>query len=575
MTGYHAAFVVLWRAFLSQFLASESVNSDVQLRRTIIWVLAFLVTPCLYLTAIVLPTFEIVRLVAAARHAPEMIERMLAQLAVIYVSYSIVTTGLITVFVWDALSFDRRDAMVIGPLPLTGPTIIAAKLAALVTFLLGTSLAVNLSAGVPYALITGSNDGVAKIIWHLTGYLAGTLGGAVFIFSTIVAARGLMILIGGARMASSVGSLLQFLFVSAVLCFVLVPVAMGKTQPIFLAATAAGWMPTNWYFGLFEWLRGSAQPEVRVLADRALIALAVAVGAAVAVTFLGFWRQMQSALAPQQPSGFHPLFQVRRAIGGFIVRRDGVARGILDFILMTLGRNSEQRAYMGIGAAIAVGVISVALSRKFGGLEALMRPRTIVLWMPLVFGYWIAIGLRASFFVPSDLRASWSFYANATAMRSSYWSAVRASMIAVVLLPAITVNAILVAPLLGLSIAARHTLVIAAVLILTVELLSLTVKFIPYTRVYEPGHAKLKTRWPLYLIGMFLVAYVPVRFELALLANGSSLLWAAAAVAVGIVAAEIIGHRTALTWSIEPVELEDSEAATVLNIGNVSRTARL
>src|SRR5436190_10672506 len=200
MTRRGAPFVVLWRAFLSQFLASESVNSDMQLRRTIIWVLAFLLTPCLYLTAIVLPTFEIVRLVAAARHAPEMIDQMLAQLSVIYVSYSIVTTGLITVFVWDALSFDRRDAMVIGPLPLTGPTIIAAKLAALVTFLLGTSLAVNLSAGVPYALITGSPEGVVKIIRHLTGYLAGTLGAAGFVFSAIVAARGLMLLVGGARL---------------------------------------------------------------------------------------------------------------------------------------------------------------------------------------------------------------------------------------------------------------------------------------------------------------------------------------------------------------------------------------
>jgi hypothetical protein len=330
-------------------------------------------------------------------------------------------------------------------------------------------------------------------------------------------------------------------------------------------------MPTNWYFGLFEWLRGSARPGVRVLADRALVALLLSVGVAVAVTFLGFWRQMQSALAPQQPSGFFPLFRMRRAIGAVIVRGDGVARGIVDFILMTLGRNGEQRAYIGIGAAIAVGVTSVALSRRFDGLDALMQPRTIVLWAPLVFGYWIAIGLRASFFVPSELRASWSFYANANAAGSSYRSAVRASMIAVALLPAVAVNAMLVAPLVGLKIAAAHTLVVAVVLILMVDMLSLTINFIPYTRVYEPGHAKLKTRWPLYLIGMFMVAYVPVRFELAALANNLSLLWVAAGAAAGTAAAEIVARRTAIEWKIEPGELEDSEAATVLNIGNVSR----
>jgi hypothetical protein len=144
-------------------------------------------------------------------------------------------------------------------------------------------------------------------------------------------------------------------------------------------------------------------------------------------------------------------------------------------------------------------------------------------------------------------------------------------MIAVALLPAVAVNAMLVAPLVGLKIAAAHTLVVAVVLILMVDMLSLTINFIPYTRVYEPGHAKLKTRWPLYLIGMFMVAYVPVRFELAALANNLSLLWVAAGAAAGTAAAEIVARRTAIEWKIEPGELEDSEAATVLNIGNVSR----
>jgi hypothetical protein len=42
-------FAVLWRAFFAQFFTSESVTSDDQLRQTIIWVLAFVITPCLLL----------------------------------------------------------------------------------------------------------------------------------------------------------------------------------------------------------------------------------------------------------------------------------------------------------------------------------------------------------------------------------------------------------------------------------------------------------------------------------------------------------------------------------------------
>ena len=239
---------------------------------------------------------------------------------------------------------------------------------------------------------------------------------------------------------------------------------------------------------------------------------------------------------------------------------------------MTLSRNSEQRAYIGIGGAVAVAVVCVALSIHFEGGASLMQPRTIVLWIPLVFGYWIAVGLRASFFLPSELGAAWAFHVNTGGGSPSYWSGVRAAMIPVVLFPALALNAIVIAPLLGWAVAASHTLVVSSVLIAMVELLSLTTDFVPYTRVYEPGHARLKTRWPLYLLGMFLVAYVPVRVELELRHHPLSILLFPAGAALVIVAAEMTGRRFGATWKMEAVEPEDSDAATVLNIGGVSRS---
>ena len=171
----------------------------------------------------------------------------------------------------------------------------------------------------------GSNDGFARRC--ITGDIWPEPGGATFVFGEC-RRSGLMVLLGS-RVAASMGPVLQFLFVSAVLCLFLVPSAMGKTQPIFLAATAAGWMPTNWYFGLFERLRGSPRPELVELSARALIALFVAIGGAVVITAAGFWRQMQWALAPQQASGLSLLLRCRRAVGYRIVGRDGVARGVV------------------------------------------------------------------------------------------------------------------------------------------------------------------------------------------------------------------------------------------------------
>ena len=197
-----------------------------------------------------MPDYEMLLMVAKARNMPQWVEIRLAQLAVLFVSYSMSTTGLLTVFIWDALVFDKRDAMVLGPLPLRGSTIVSAKLAALATFLVGTALAVNITSGVPFGFVTGGPAG--HILRHLAGHLSGTIGGAVFVFSTLVIVRGLLVLLVSAHAAATVGSFLQFLFLSGVLCFMMVPTAIGQVTP-----------PISWFAALFELIRGSRQRRYR------------------------------------------------------------------------------------------------------------------------------------------------------------------------------------------------------------------------------------------------------------------------------------------------------------------------
>ena len=154
-------------------------------------------------------------MVAKARNMPEMVETQLAQMAVLFVSYSMVSTGLLTVFIWDTLVFDKRDSMVLGPLPIRGRTVVAAKLAALATFLMGIALVVNLTSGLPFAFVTGATEGL--LLRHLAGHLSGTIGGAVFVFSALVVVRGLLVILVSPHFAATIGSLLQFVFLSGVL----------------------------------------------------------------------------------------------------------------------------------------------------------------------------------------------------------------------------------------------------------------------------------------------------------------------------------------------------------------------
>jgi hypothetical protein len=565
MTIGPPAFRILWRNFIEQFTANESATSDLQMRRAIVGVFAFLITPGIYIMMRSLGSFEILRLVAEARHMPQLVETRLAQMAVIFVAYSMVTTGLITAFIWDTLVFDKRDAMVLGPLPVSGTTIVFAKLAALATFLIGTALAINVTSGLPFGLVTGGNGGL--IIRHTLGHFAGTIGGAVFIFSILVVVRGLLVLFVSPQFAATVGSILQFVFLSAVLCFMIVPTAMGKTTPAFIDKSAGGWMPMAWFFGLFELIRGSKQQGLDVLALRASIALPIAVTGAIAVTFAGYWKQMRAALAPS--ARVAASARLRRGLARLLTGRDRIARGTSDFILTTLARSRPQQVPIAMTAAMAVGIISIAVSTRPGGIEALYQPRTVVLWIPLVLAYWIIIGLRSSFAMPTELPAAWVFRVHSRMPSPSYWLGIRAAMISFALLPALAVNTLVVLPLVGWRVAAWHMVFVCVAVTFGAQAGSIAIGSVPFTRAYPPGHTKLKTRWPLYLGGMYAMAYWPVRWELAALHDPSALLKLTGAGIVAIALLDVLGRYAALEWKVEPEPEfgDDPESLTFLNLG--------
>jgi hypothetical protein len=555
MSAVERPFTILWRLFVEQFAANESATSDVQMRRAIIGVITFLVTPGFFLMMRTMSGYELMVKMARFRNTPEIIEVFLAQMAVLFVSYSMISVGLLTVFIWDVLVFDKRDAMALGPLPLRGRTIVAAKVAALATFLVGTALAVNVISGVSFGFVTGTLDG--RILQHLAGHLSGTIGGAVFMFCTLVVVRGMLVLVVSERTAATVGSLLQFVFLSGVLCFMMVPTATGQVIP-----------PISWFAALFEWLRGSRAPAVPGLAQHALVVLPISIAGAVAVTFAGYWKQMRAALAPS--ARVAATARVRRRLAALITGRDRVARATSDFVLTTLARSRVQQAPIAIAAALGVAIISAALVTRDGGLAELRTPRTVVLWIPIVVGYWVVVGLRASFVLPTELKAAWAFSAHSRLPSASYWSGVRAAMIVFAMGPALLVDAVVVAPLLGWRVAAVHSPVIVLAIAIAAQFASLLVDGVPFTRAYPPGHAKLKTRWHLYLLGMWAIAYLPVRMELRVLNDPWGLVSLMAGGLALVTVLEIAGRYRARKWTM-PVDTElddaDPEALTFLNLG--------
>ena len=561
-------FAVLVRSFFEQFFSSETVTSEIQLRQTIIWVLAFLLMPSLFLVIEVLPAYRLTVL-----RDPAMAARIVTMLGSVFVTYTMVIVGFIAVFVWDSLTFDRRDAMVLGPLPMRGATIITAKLVALAAFLLGTAAIVNLITAVPFALSVGDHLGGEGLVRHFVACMTATLGAATFSFTSIVTLRGCATLIGGARLAAVFGSTLQFLFVSALLCVTIVVPAVSPAKMKLLDRGMTGWIPPAWFLGVFELLLGSTRPEYAVLAQRALVATTLAVLGGVIVSIVGFRRQMQLALTPSAFTGELGRARLQRIVTSWLVGGNRVARATCDFILLTIARNRAQQAPIAINAAIGVAIVVAGLVRYGTDLESLMRPRTAVLWIPLVLAFWVTVGLRASFFVPSELAASWSFRASAPDSGLTYWTAVRGSMLAFVMPPTLVLTVALLVPLVGWRVAAWHTVVVCALVMLLVQVFAMTIDYIPFTRAYVPGHAKLRARWPIYVVGMYGVAYWPVQFELRILHSPEAMVAMIVGLALSIAALDVVGRR--LAAKRQPLPLEESDEpfpdVTLLNLSGIAQ----
>jgi hypothetical protein len=412
--------------------------------------------------------------------------------------------------------------------------------------------------------------GLVAFVRYFAAYVAATIGAAVFVFAAIVTIRGAMTLVAGPRLALRLGSLLQFLFVGALLTFLLLLITArpGQARLMLFEAGSADWMPTGWFLALFEVVRGAARPELSVRAGRAVLGTTTALAGAVLVSIAGFKRQSQLALAPSPSVGAFARVRLGRIFVRLMTAGDPVAQATADFILLTLARCRAQQELIAINTAIGAAVVIAGLARGVHDLTSLTHPRTAVLWIPLVLAYSMVIGLRASFFVPSELRGSWTFRINGPGATTAYWSATRASMtVLVVPATALVAMAVLV-PLLGWRMAAIHTLSMSAVVMLLIEFVALTITFVPYTRPYPPGHANLKSLWWLYLLGLFPFAYWPARFALSSIRYPAALFEMIATLTVAIGALEIVGRRRAARWSAHEYDDQggDPHSATVLEI---------
>jgi hypothetical protein len=224
----NAPYRLLTRHFLRGFFENDLLSPDQGMEATLAPLLAAIAAP-----GLLLPMMWSFSYGWPYRRV-ETFQALAMRHEVLLVMYPMVIVALVTVLQWDSLYPDRRDAEVLGRLPVPTATLFWAKATALLLFVGLFGVASNGAASLVYPIVAnirpqpGSPGPLATCVAHLTA----TGGAAVFAVFVVLAGMGVMQLVLPARLRRTLSPLVQLASVLVlVLALLMLPFLMMAVDP--------------------------------------------------------------------------------------------------------------------------------------------------------------------------------------------------------------------------------------------------------------------------------------------------------------------------------------------------------
>jgi hypothetical protein len=481
------------------------------------------------------------------------------------IATTMAVVSLFSVLCWDSIFPDKRDVLVLAPLPVRAYTLFRAKLAALIAALSLSVISLNIFSGLvwPFLFSATNGGGFFGVIRSLAAYWI-TMGLAgFFMFCCVLGVQGVTSLVLPRQQFLRLSALLQagafFLFFGVYLLepSLETPKALAAPENQRLLAC----LPSYWFLGLFQQLNGSMVPEFAPLARRAWSGLALAVVGGVASVLLAYFRTMGKIVEePDIMPGVHRM--------NWPVRFGSLLETCVAFSIRTLLRSRQHRLllcfYLGTGFAIVLAYVKTPLGEQ-GFLNG---PRGDVVDVAfLVASLWViclaVIGVRMVIAMPHTLRANWIFRMTETRGVSEYLSAVRRSLLVIALAPVWLLLASLFLFRWRTWLVAGHLIVLGLVGVIVVELCLHGFHKFPFACSYLPGRSKVAVVfWGLLLV---LVPLSAARVERGMLSRFLSFLCMIALLVM--IAAAARWRTNASAMSVQRLVFEEEYPPEVLALG--------
>jgi len=509
------------------------------------------------------------------------------------IATTLLAVGLFAVIGWDSIFPDRREVMVVGPLPVRARTFLLAKAAA-VAGALGlavgvlnalTGLAVPLffsaaprirSLFDAIALMTGAppsepGSWILSALRLFFAYWITVLSAGAFTFCLVVSVQGLAQLLprqSFLRVSAALQIIAFFAFVG--MYFTQLPFASTAELLTPEKQKLLQWLPSYWFFAMLQQLNGSAiftsgPEQVALYARRAWIGLSASLAGALASYLLCYFRTLR--MIAEQPD----ILPSRAGLHWLPKAGGAMETAIVHFSVRTLARSRKHRVtlsfYLGLAFAIVIlGSKDPALQARAAG-EGLQYSNLIVLISSVLVMCAAIAGVRIAFSMPMDLRANWVFRIMPMHGGADHLRAARRSLYALSLAPVWLATAAVLARTWPWKPAAVHLAVLGLFGGIVVELLLLNFRKIPFTCSYLPGKSNMIVILVAFVMLGFSALIDALNFEMRALMHHDRSLWRMLAALAGAACALRLCAWWRTRAEVGAIEFEDVPEPAVMALG--------
>jgi hypothetical protein len=406
----------------------------------------------------------------------------------LFIATTMTIVGLLAVLSWESSFPDRRDLLVLGPLPVRVRTVFLAKLSALAGVLGFSIISLNCFIGLVWPLFfSDPGTGVIGGIRAIAAYWATVTAASIFVFCCVLCLQGAAALLLPWQLFLRLSSLLQVCAFTLLLGGYLLEPSLESISALSAPANQGllKHLPTYWFLGLFQQLNGSMQPAFAPLAARAWTGLIIA--AALALTLLlsaWFWRLQR---AVEQPD----ILPGQRNVVGLPRFSSPVETAVVQFAVRSLLRSRQHRLlyafYLCLGLSVSVfftGIAQIQIAKN----SQLPGPYLAGSLMILCFA---VLGLRLVVAIPVALRANWIFQLTQIHAPAFYLRAVRRTLVGLSVVPvSLLISAVLLSEFPKWT-TLVHLLALWMVGSILIDIALLSLPKLPFACSYLPGKAKL------------------------------------------------------------------------------------